>query len=440
MLDIATEEMLDTAGTTADKLESMDLDNLLLEIAASKTLLAIRGKTASHSLVADLVPQAQRCQLDTNGLAVVEEALQDFPENEVAWFLAECQGAPPAPTFTPFTFDELEAMPPKEWIIEHVLGKGDLGMIYGPPGCGKTFVVTDMIVSAIMGKQWSMRFDIPSPLNVAYCAGEGISGLPARFMAAASHHKATREDKRNFTFFRNVPQFFSGDDVPEANAITSFVKEWKQRLEDGKAQPLDILFVDTLNTATVAADENSAKDMGKVLSMCRWATQELGCAVVLVHHTNKTGSAERGSSALRGAMDCMIEIKPISENGTNTKAIMSCEKLKDGEAWKPQTLDLVPVADVDSVRVWWDEPSETTGTKGKEEAYKNTMLDFLKRQPGKKIAAKTLGEVAGIGQTHANRILSRMVSDGACSSELMDAGKQSSNRNPLAYFISEVHS
>ena len=347
-------------------------------------------------------------------------------------FLDKIIGGPPPPTFTPFTFDELEAMPPKEWIIEGVLGRGDIGMFYGMPGCGKTFTIADLIICGIMGKQWAMRFSIPQALNIAYCAGEGISGLPARFMAAANHHGATKNDKANFTFFKNVPQFFTGDDIPEAIAITGFVNEWKKRLSEGKAKSLDILFVDTLNTATVAADENSAKDMGKVLSMCRWATQELGCAVIVVHHTNKTGSAERGSSALRGAMDVMIEIKRISEGGT--KAVMSCEKLKDGEAWKPQTLDLVPVQDVDSVRVWWDEPSEMTQAKGKEDAYKKAMVDFMQSQPGKKFTAKILAEVAGIAQNNAIRILSRAKNEGLCVSELMDTSKANSNRNPLAYF------
>ncbi len=442
-VDDADIDDLLSAGKTAEQIDEaqkqMDqdaIDTLITAIGAVSIAALGIGANEKRQMLNALVPFARSLQLDALGIDRITEALNLYPalwdESAIKDFLESCELLPPAPTFTPFTFEELEAMPPKEWIIDKVLGRGDLGMVYGMPGCGKTFTVTDLIICAIMGKQWAMRFDIPRPLNVAYCAGEGISGLPARFIAAATHHESTREDKRHFTFFRDVPQFFSGDDAPEASAITRFVTEWQKRLADGTAQPLDILFVDTLNTATVAADENSAKDMGKVLAMCRWATQELGCAVVLVHHTNKTGTAERGSSALRGAMDVMIEIKRISENGT--KATMSCEKLKDGEAWKPQTFDLVPVADVDSVRVWWDEPSETIGNKGKEDAYKKAMVDFMQSQPGKKFTAKILAEVAGIGQNNAIRILNRAKNEGLCISELMDTSKPNSNRNPLAYF------
>jgi hypothetical protein len=436
-IDLDIDEALGQ-GFTADELSTQDIDDLFTAIETVSKAKNYVTVTDADAMLMTLVWLVQKCDLDDQGRKRLSKALHDGGWYEHGknykphLFMEACKLALPAPTFTPFTFDELEAMPPKEWIIEGVLGRGDIGMIYGPPGSGKTMVVADLTVCGIMGKQWAMRFDIPQALNIAYCAGEGISGLPARFMAAANHHGATRNDKANFTFFKNVPQFFTGDDMPEATAITRFVNEWQKRMSDGKARPLDILFVDTLNTATVAADENSAKDMGSVLSMCRWATQELGCAVVVVHHTNKTGSAERGSSALRGAMDCMIEIKRISEGGT--KAVMSCEKLKDGEAWKPQTLDLVPVQDVDSVRVWWDEPSDTTQAKGKEDAYKKVMVDFMQSQPGKKFTAKILAEFAGIGQNNAIRILNRAKSEGLCVSELMDTSKANSNRNPLAYF------
>ena len=97
-------------------------------------------------------------------------------------------------------------------------------------------------------------------------------------------------------------------------------------------------------------------------------------------------------------------------------------------------MDLVPVQDVDSVRVWWDEPSETTQAKGKEDAYKKAMVDFMQLNPGKKFTAKILAEVAGIGQNNAIRILNRAKSEGLCVSELMDTSKANSNRNPLAYF------
>jgi hypothetical protein len=335
-----------------------------------------------------------------------------------------------APVFNPMSLAGLLAMPPKEWLIDQLFGSGDLVMIYGAPGCGKSFWTIDMIFAACLGEKFARRFDVLRPLNVAYTAGEGISGLPSRFQAAAEHWGVI-DEVSTFTFFATTPQLYESEDIAYTTSITKFINEWQTRQADGQAQPLDVLIIDTLHSATAGADENSARDMGIVLKLAKKATQELGCAVVLVHHTNKGGTAERGSSSLRGAMDCMIEIRRISENNTGTKAVMHCAKLKDGEAWKDQTFDLFAM--LDSVRVDWDEPGEVSSTKGKEDEHKKRMLMFMQSQPDKKFTARMLSEVAGIAQNHAIRLLARMVNGGECVSELRDTAKPSSNQNPLTY-------
>ena len=331
------------------------------------------------------------------------------------------------PAFEPMTMADLLAMPPKEWLIENVIGAGDMVMLYGGSGSGKTHVAIDLIFSALAGQRWAMRFDVARPLNVCYAAGEGISGLQSRFAAVSDFYSGCGCDWANFTFFRNVPQMFEGSYTTN---MRKFIAEWKARQGAGKAPQLDILIIDTLHAAAVGSDENSARDSGVILSMAKRAVTELGCAVVLIHHTGKNGNNERGSSALRGAMDTMLLIERF-ENGT--KAKLTCTKLKDGAEWKPQTLDLVE--HLDSVRVWWDEPNEGGAAKGKEDEHRETMLAFMQGQPGKKMTAKVLAEVAGIGQTHANKILAAMVKAELCNSELMDTQKPNSNRNPLAYFV-----
>ena len=278
------------------------------------------------------------------------------------------------PLFTPLSLADLLAMPPKEWLIDQVIGAQDMVMVYGPPGSGKTFLVIDLVFAACLGSQWATRFDVSRPLTVAYCAGEGVSGLPARFAAAAEFHGVSSSSLPNFHFYKTIPQLYhkeGRDTFPPADHVRRFVADWLAR--DGG--PLDLLVIDTLHAASVGAEENSASDMGLVLQAVRHASNDLGCAVLLVHHTNKGGSAERGSSALRGAMDAMISVKKISEETTSSKGAVTCEKLKDGEGWKPQTFDLVSLAD--SVRVWWDEPAEIGQGQGKQGQDKAALLSCL---------------------------------------------------------------
>ena len=346
-------------------------------------------------------------------------------------FMSAIPAPATGPVFTPYSFDDLLTMPPKEWLIEQVVGVGDIGVLYGRPGCGKTFVGIDMIMAACTGSRWAMRFDTVRPLTVAYCAGEGISGLPARFKAAAYHHGVT--GLPNFTFFRTVPQLFSSEEESTVATIRQFVAEWKARQEQGQTKPLDIIFIDTLHTATVAADENSSQDMGKVLHACRWASNELGCAVILVHHTTKDGGSERGSSSLRGAADFMIEVRRLSDVGT--KAAMHCSKLKDGEAWKSQCLDLVSIDDFDSVRVWWDEPSDGTTPKGQKNDDKATIKAEMERYAGTRFTSKRLAEVIAKSDNYARNLLTELEKSKECKRDLSDPAKGPSPRNPWVYFV-----
>lgn len=153
--------------------------------------------------------------------------------------------------------------------------------------------------------------------------------------------------------------------------------------------------------------------------------------MLLVHHTNKTGSAERGSSALRGAMDFMLEIRRISDTGT--KAVLTCAKLKDGEQWKDQTLDLVDAGD--SVRVWWDEPGGDTSAKGQKAEDKAALKAEMKNYAGKRFAAKRLAEAIAKADNYTRKLLSELEKEGECKRELHDPSKGQSPSNPWVYYV-----
>lgn len=331
--------------------------------------------------------------------------------------------------FEPLTLEDLLKLPPKEWIVDQVIGKGDLAMIYGPPGSGKTFLLIDFIFSACLKRTWADRFAVARPLVIAYCAGEGVSGLPGRFQAAQKFYNSHLPD---FRFFRTVPSLFYGDvQKTHVDGIEQFIIEWKQRQKMEQAKSLDILIIDTLHSASTGADENSAKDMGRVLQLAKMAATELGCAVILVHHANKAGTGERGSSSLRGAMDIMIEISP-----TAGKFSMECEKLKDGDKWKPQTFSLVEVDGTDSVRVWWDENTDNTANRGnKQDADQDAIVKLLQSTDAR-LTAGSISEAIGTGEsTQVYKLLNKLVNDERIKRELSNPKKKESNRNPWVYFI-----
>ena len=327
--------------------------------------------------------------------------------------------------FQPLSLEDLLNMPPKEWLFENFIGKGDLAMIYGEPGCGKTFVVIDMIFAGCLGKRFAMRFEPSKQMNIAYCAGEGNGGLPARFNAASAHYGVKKLP--NFTFFPIVPQLYDGDSNGSLDGIKTFIAEWKVRQDAGITQPLDILIIDTMHSAIVGADENSSKDIGHALSMCKLATATLGCAVVLIHHSNRAGTGYRGSGSILGSVNSMVNVKP-----TSGKYSRSCEKLKDGEAWKEQTYDLVSSGDKGSVRVWWDEAVD--GSK-KVQSDRTDVISFFSQYPGKCFSVQAISEATGVKDSYLRNLLPSLVEEGSIKKRLTDEKKDSSNRNPWLYGI-----
>lgn len=353
--------------------------------------------------------------------------------DQVKAFLEQCPPPPGSPKFKRMGLPSLLAMPPKEWLIDQVFGARDLVMVYGAPGSGKSFLVIDMIFAACLGHSFARRFGTAKRLTVAYCAGEGASGLPQRFAAAAEHYDVS--DLPSFTFFDAAPQLYTQRHGDAADAYTAsideFVREWQQCQAAGNAGQLDLLVIDTMHSATIGADENSALDMGRVLQATKAAVSALGCAVLLVHHSNKQGTGERGSSALRGAMDCMIEVKPSA-----SKFVMSCEKLKDGEVWKPQTFDLLSVGDTGSVRIWWDEVTGSDGKIGKQDQDVTSLVALLKSAAGTRYTATALAE--GIGMGGSKQIFKllpqAMKAEPGIKSGLKHPSRDASPQNPTMYW------
>lgn len=172
--------------------------------------------------------------------------------------------------------------------------------------------------------------------------------------------------------------------------------------------------------------------MGKVLHICRWAANELGCAVILVHHTNKSGASERGSSSLRGGMDFMIKIEKISDVPPN--AIMSCEKLKDGERWIDQSFSLCPQVECKSVYVSWNDLGKSTQI-GSNVSNKEKLKAEMKRYPGTRLTCNRLAESIAQSPTYTRKLLNDLEQAKECHRALSNPEKPQSNRNSWVYWI-----
>lgn len=304
------------------------------------------------------------------------------------------------------SFDEVLSSPPKEWLIDQILGKKELGMIYGASGVGKTFVVLDLMICACLGKKWAHRFQVNKPLNVAYCSSEGHNGFGGRLRTACKHHNIP--SLPNFSYSKVVPQFFTKD---ISSHFSRFIHTWQNLKKD----PLDLLVIDTLHAASTGADENSAKDMGEIIVGCQKIIEVLGCTVLLIHHTNKNELVERGSNSLRGSCDFVLNVARDKSN--NSTSILSCSKSKDSDLWLPQKFTLLPIKDCDSVHVAWDDPcnSNEARKKSKEEKLCDEIISIFQAQRGRMFRCSEIGKYIAESPLATQRLLKKLVQDGSCN-------------------------
>jgi hypothetical protein len=100
----------------------------------------------------------------------------------------------------------------------------------------------------------------------------------------------------------------------------------------------ELLIIDTYAAAMPGANENASEDTTTAMSHAFQWRDRLGVTVLLIHHTNASGTRERGHSAMRGAADFMIEMRPEDD-----VVKLECSKMRNGPPFETLTLKLTPV-------------------------------------------------------------------------------------------------
>ena len=293
------------------------------------------------------------------------------------------------------TLETFLQRPKKVWLVDRILGAGDFVLLFGESGHGKTHAVIDFAFSCLTGNTFADTFSIVRPMTVAYATGEGVSGLSDRLRAVAQHYGRTDVP---LYIFSDIPQLYERTSPPGAVA---FIHAWRAMADAGQVPAqLDVLILDTLHNATAGADENSARDVSTIMQTLRLLRDALGCAIVLVHHSNKAGTDYRGSSSLKGAMDTMLR----SQKTGDGNYLLACEKSKDGEAWQAQKFELAQVGDgSEGVRVQWT--GVASGTGSKKETHAAKCVAFLRANAGSYYTADDITREIGLSPDNAKNVL-----------------------------------
>jgi hypothetical protein len=205
-------------------------------------------------------------------------------------------------------------------LVAGLLGSGQLGVLYGQPGCGKTFLALDIALHVAVGEEWLGRRVTPG--CVVYLAAEAGRGIDKRVYAwrARHHYMRGAEDVRFYAIQTQLDLCTEDEDLHDL--ITAI------RRKCGRDEPV-LIVVDTVSRVMGGGDENSSADMGALIAAADALRDEFGSHVMLVHHLGKDASrGARGHSSLNAAVDTAVEVSRNEDAKLSTAKVV---KQRDGE-------------------------------------------------------------------------------------------------------------
>lgn len=230
--------------------------------------------------------------------------------------------------------------PPRhtEWLVDRLIPKRGIGMIYGDSGCGKTLIATSLAVHLSTYKpSWCGRvlenteiFDGGSghlvveklaPSTVVYLAYEDPEGAMSRVYGQLNYLGHAGVDRKLLEV--------GPCDVPLSDA--DFVVRLARGIKAHNPSP-SLVIIDTLTLMAGDIDENSSTLGSILVNKLKAVGRELGNPTfLLIHHSTKADASKiRGSSSLKANMDFVLCCESFKGKGISKGVTMKEVKQKNG--------------------------------------------------------------------------------------------------------------
>lgn len=212
-----------------------------------------------------------------------------------------------------FAREALEPQPGIDWIVDRLFAAGSVAALVGEGGAKKTWCALDCAVTVATGPRW-LDFETKRGTVLIVDEESGVHRMNRRLGDVLRGHEVTGDPPIAFVSLAGFNLWQSADD---AQGLRDLVRSVSARL----------VIVDALADVLLGGDENSATDIQAVFHALRIIAEVEQCAVIVIHHANKTG-AYRGSTAIKAAVDLLLTVESKPDD---TRIDFMIEKSRDGE-------------------------------------------------------------------------------------------------------------
>lgn len=258
-------------------------------------------------------------------LAEVERGAEPEPESTAP--------APFVSKFGAVWFHEVgQTKPTRNWLFKNLLLGGVFGIAYGPPGCGKSFLISDAALHGaaskfVPGEGRPLWFGYRGrQFGTVYVVAEGRDDFEIRLHAWREAHNVPKDEFIPFAFLPTSVDMRSND--VDTNKLVQDIAGLSAEMERRSGVRCELVVIDTVARVLAGGNENASEVMSAFVRNCGRLQEQVGVTVLGVHHGGKeAGRGPRGHEALHGAADFEIEVIGGTKATTNEFVI---RKLKAG--------------------------------------------------------------------------------------------------------------
>lgn len=206
---------------------------------------------------------------------------------------------------SPFTRDGLRdvdvtALDAPSMLVEGLIPCGELGIITGDSGTGKSWLVAELARAVAFGGSW-LGHPVETTGHVRLFLPEGRISYPQRIAGGMIHRGELEPGASRSALAEALAGRIS---ITDGHTVLDDPRLEEHLRVDIEEHGTRLVVFDTLNRSLGAGqDENDTGDSKAVVNMLHRLAADTGCTFLLIHHPPHGEKRERGSRVWRDAPD-----------------------------------------------------------------------------------------------------------------------------------------
>jgi len=213
----------------------------------------------------------------------------------------------------------------RQFMVHPLFRKGEMIVLFGAPGVGKSFVALDLVLMIAGGGSWNERLSAKQQYKILYIDAENDSLDNDQRLKGLINGNYGNEKE----ILKNIDYIYLLDSDNEDNFDLS-LEEKRQEIGD-LVKGVDLLVLDNLDALT---SPNISTNTNEWMNISTWikSLNKKGTAVLLLHHENKAGKMSGTVKISQNAnMTISLSLPSVDQEAfpiKGTKVIFQPEKTR----------------------------------------------------------------------------------------------------------------